>query len=194
MKAIKYLVMGVLLTGFSTTAMAQELETKAAIDAIKNKSGNVTELVKVAQKKNKKNADALIAIARAFYEQGDTANARVNANLALEAGKQKFAPAYILLGDIEAVVAVIGGEDGTVAGLQAHPGVRSVEGTGVAVGAVDADDLAVVGVVVHGSCRFPVFVPGCCMEGQCRQEYEEKGPMGRSECHEVVLDGLSHDF
>ncbi len=89
MKAIKYLVMGALLTGFSATAMAQELEAKAAIDAIKNKSGNVTELVKVAQKKNKKNADALIAIARAFYEQGDTANARVNANLALEAGEQK---------------------------------------------------------------------------------------------------------
>ena len=103
MKAIKYLVMGALLTGFSTTAMAQELEAKAAIDAIKNKSGNVAELVKVAQKKNKKNADALIAIARAYYEQGDTANARVNANLALEAGKQQYAPAYILLGDIEAV-------------------------------------------------------------------------------------------
>ena len=103
MKAIKYLVMGALLTGFSATAMAQELEAKAAIDAIKNKSGNVAELVKVAQKKNKKNADALIAIARAYYEQGDTANARVNANLALEAGKQQYAPAYILLGDIEAV-------------------------------------------------------------------------------------------
>ena len=102
MKTIKYLVMGVLLAGFSTTAMAQEAELNAALQAIKNNAADKADVVKTAQKKNKKNADALVAIGRAFYEAQDTAQARTFALLADEAAKHKCAPAFILLGDIEA--------------------------------------------------------------------------------------------
>ena len=102
MKTIKYLVMGVLLAGFSTTAMAQEAELNAALQAIKNNAADKADVVKTAQKKNKKNPDALVAIGRAFYEAQDTAQARTFALLADEAAKHKCAPAFILLGDIEA--------------------------------------------------------------------------------------------
>ena len=112
MKAIKYLVMGALLTGFSATANAQEAELNAALDGIKSKAPNVAELAKTAYKKNKKDAASLIKIARAFYEQKDTANARMFANYANEAGKPKyqFAPSYLLLGDIEASYGTDGGK------------------------------------------------------------------------------------
>ena len=112
MKAIKYLVMGVLLAGFSATANAQEAELQAALDGIKSKAPNVAELAKTAYKKNKKDAAALIKVARAFYEQKDTANAILFANYANEAGKPKYqyAPAYLLLGDIEATYGTDGGK------------------------------------------------------------------------------------
>ena len=102
MKAIKYVVMSLVLAGFSASAMAQEAEAKAAIDAIKSKAANAAELVKTAQKKNKKNPEALVNIGRAFFEQGDTAQAHVFADLADNASKHKFAPAFILLGDVAA--------------------------------------------------------------------------------------------
>ena len=112
MKAIKYLVMGVLLTGFSATAKAQVEELNAALDGIKSKAPNVAELAKTAFKKNKKNPEAILKIAQAFYAQKDTANARKYANLSNEAGKPKyqFAPAYLLLGDIEASYGTDGGK------------------------------------------------------------------------------------
>jgi thioredoxin-like negative regulator of GroEL len=102
MKAIKYVVMSLVLAGFSASAMAQEAEAKAAIDAIKSKAANAAELVKTAQKKNKKNPEALVNIGRAFFEQGDTAQAHVFADLADVASKHKYAPAFILLGDVAA--------------------------------------------------------------------------------------------
>ena len=112
MKAIKYLVMGVLLAGFSTTAIAQEAELNAALEGIKSQAPNVAELAKTAYKKNKKNAEALVQIGRAFFEQKDTANAIMFANYANEAGKPKYqyAPAYLLLGDIEASYGTDGGK------------------------------------------------------------------------------------
>ena len=112
MKAIKYLLMGALLTGFSATTHAQEAELNAALDAIKSKAPNVAELSKAAYKKNKKNAAALIKIGQAFYAQKDTANARMFANYANEAGKPKYqyAPAYLLLGDIESAYGTDGGK------------------------------------------------------------------------------------
>ena len=112
MKTIKYLVMGVLLAGFSTTANAQEEELNAALQGIKSKAPNVAELAKTAYKKNKKDAAALIKVARAFYEQKDTAGAIQFANYANEAGKPKYqyAPAYLLLGDIEASYGTDGGK------------------------------------------------------------------------------------
>ncbi len=112
MKTIKYLVMGVLLTGFSATANAQEEELNAVLNGIKSNSPEIAQLAKTAYKKNKKNADALIKIAKAFYAQKDTANARIFANYSNEAGKPKyqFAPAYLLLGDIEAAYGTDGGK------------------------------------------------------------------------------------
>ena len=112
MKAIKYLVMGVLLAGFSATANAQEAELQAVLDGIKSKAPNVAELAKTAYKKNKKNAEALMKVARAYYEQKDTAGAILFANYANEAGKPKYqyAPAYLLLGDVEASYGTDGGK------------------------------------------------------------------------------------
>ena len=112
MKAIKYLVMGALLTGFSAAVNAQEVELNAALDGIKAKDPNVAKLANTAYKKNKKNPEALLKIAQAFYAQKDTANARKYANLSNEAGKPKyqFAPAYLLLGDIEASYGTDGGK------------------------------------------------------------------------------------
>ena len=112
MKAIKYLVMGALLTGFSATANAQEAELNAALDGIKSQAPTAAKLAEVAFKKNKKNPEAILKIAQAFYAQKDTANARKYANLSNEAGKPKyqFAPAYLLLGDIEASYGTDGGK------------------------------------------------------------------------------------
>ena len=112
MKAIKYLVMGALLTGFSATANAQEAELNAALDGIKSQAPTAAKLADVAFKKNKKNPEAILKIAQAFYAQKDTANARKYANLSNEAGKPKyqFAPAYLLLGDIEASYGTDGGK------------------------------------------------------------------------------------
>ena len=108
MKTIKYLAMSVLLAGFSTTVMAQEVELNAALQAVKSNAANKAELVKVAQKKNKKNAENLIGFGRAFYEAKDTANASKYAELALKANKQ-YAPAYILKGDLRALAEDGGG-------------------------------------------------------------------------------------
>ena len=112
MKAIKYLVMGVLLTGFSAAANAQEVELNAALDGIKAKDPNVAKLANTAYKKNKKNPEALMKIAQAFYAQKDTAGARQFANYANEAGKPKYqyAPAYLMLGDIESAYGTDGGK------------------------------------------------------------------------------------
>ena len=116
MRTIKYLVMGVVLAGFSTTAMAQD-GTKADVDAVKNiinsKPADLDKQMKPYLGKNKKNAENLVAFARAFYEAKDTANARVYANHALKAAKNNYAPAYILLGDIAALA-----EDGGGAAAQ----------------------------------------------------------------------------
>ena len=67
--------MAALMLGFSATAFAQEVELNAALEGIKSKAPNAAELAKNAYKKNKKNAEALVKIGRAFYEQKDTANA-----------------------------------------------------------------------------------------------------------------------
>ena len=112
MKAIKYLVMGVMLAGFSATANAQEVELNAALDGIKSQAPTAAKLADAAFKKNKKNPEAIMKLAQAFYVQKDTANARKFANLANEAGKPKYqyAPAYLLLGDIEASYGTDGGK------------------------------------------------------------------------------------
>ena len=112
MKTIKYVVMSVLMLGMSTSMMAQEEELKAAIDAVKKNAPNKAELVKVAQKKNKKNPDGLVALGRALYEQKDTAGAHACADLANQGIKPKYscAAAYLLLGDIESAYGTDGGK------------------------------------------------------------------------------------
>ena len=106
MKAIKYVLMGVLMLGFGTSVKAQD-GSKADVDAVKklisSKPADLDKQMKAFYKANKKNADNLIAFGRAFYEAKDTANARTYAEYALQASKNKCAPAYILLGDIAAL-------------------------------------------------------------------------------------------
>ena len=130
MKTIKYLVMSVLMLGMSTSVMAQEAELKAAIDAVKGKAANTAELVKVAQKKNKKNAEGLIALGRALYEQKDTAGAHLCANMANEAVKPKYsyAPAWMLLGDIESAYGTDGGKAANYYNQAIHFDPKNPEG------------------------------------------------------------------
>ena len=114
MKAVKYLIMSVLLAGFSTTANAQQEELNAALSAIKSKAPakEVADLANTAYKKNKKDPEALLKIARAYFEQKDTAGANLFARYANEGAKPKYqyAPAYLLLGDVEAAFGTDGGK------------------------------------------------------------------------------------
>ena len=106
MKAIKYLFTAALLAGFSTAAMAQD-GTKADVDAVKkiisSKPADLDKQMKPFYKANKKNAENLVAFGREFLAVKDTANAKEYANYALQASKNKCAPAFLLLGDIEAI-------------------------------------------------------------------------------------------
>ena len=106
MKAIKYLFIAALTAGYSAVAMAQD-GSKADVDAVKkiisSKPADLDKQLKPYYKANRKNAENLLAIGRAFYEAKDTANAKAYANYALQASKNKCAPAFVLLGDIEAV-------------------------------------------------------------------------------------------
>ncbi|MBR1767920.1 MAG: hypothetical protein IJ742_04335 [Prevotella sp.] len=130
MKTIKYLVMGVLLAGFSSTAMAQEEELNAALQAVKSNAANKAELIKVAQKKNKKNAEGLIKLGRALYEAKDTAAAHACADLAQQAVKPKFscAPAWMLLGDIESAYGTDGGKAANYYNQAIHFDPKNPEG------------------------------------------------------------------
>ena len=103
MKAIKYLFAGVLSVATFAPATAQS-DNKATVEAIakviKSKSADVADQVKDVFKKNKKNAEVLVGIARAYYEIKDTASAIDYANKAIKV-KKNYAPAYVLLGDVE---------------------------------------------------------------------------------------------
>ena len=54
-------------------------------------------------KKNRNNVDNLVSFGSILMENGDTANVRVVTELALKATKNRCAPAYMLLGDIQKV-------------------------------------------------------------------------------------------
>jgi len=100
MKAFKYLFVGALMLSFSAPVVAQD--NKAAIDEATQlvKSKADAKEVKAFAKKYKKNGEVLVGLARAFYEQEDTANAAIYAH---QASGLKYAPAYVLLGDIAAL-------------------------------------------------------------------------------------------
>jgi tetratricopeptide (TPR) repeat protein len=114
MNTMKYFILGIALMGVSATATAQD-GTKADIDAVKNlissKPADMDKQLTAFQKKNKKNAENLVAFAEAFYEAKDTARARSFAEFALKANS-KYAPAYIMLGDIAALSEDGGGAAG----------------------------------------------------------------------------------
>ena len=113
MKQLKYVLVGALMLGINAPVMAQE-DNKSVIESItkviKSNSSDAEEQVKAVFKKNKKNPEVLVGIARAYFEQKDTAKARVFADFANKAAKYKCAQAYVLLGDISAM-----GEDGGTA-------------------------------------------------------------------------------
>lgn len=104
MKTIKCLLIGVLATAMSTPSMPQD--NKTTIDAIskviKANPEAAKDQVKDVYKKNKKNAEVLVGIGRAYFEAKDTANAKTYANYAIKANKN-YGAGYILLGDIEVV-------------------------------------------------------------------------------------------
>ena len=104
------------MLGINAPVMAQE-DNKSVIESItkviKSNSSDAEEQVKAVFKKNKKNPEVLVGIARAYFEQKDTAKARVFADFANKAAKYKCAQAYVLLGDISAM-----GEDGGTAAQQ----------------------------------------------------------------------------
>lgn len=110
MKAIKYVLAGVLMTGVLTPSVAQDVKSqveaisKVVIDNKANPAA-ASDQVKDFVKENKKNAEALAGLGRAYMEIRDTASAREYANMAIEKGKDNKgkALAYILLGDIAAL-------------------------------------------------------------------------------------------
>lgn len=97
MKTMKYLLAGALMLSLSAPVVAQD--NKAVIDeaAALVKNNTPIKEVKSFAKKYKKNGEVLTGIARAYYEQEDTANAR---SFAEQASKLNYSPAYVLLGDI----------------------------------------------------------------------------------------------
>ena len=114
MKVTKYLLAGALMIGFSAPLVAQEAQSQieAITKVIKSKPADLEDQLKAVYKKNKKKADVLVGIGKAFFETNDTANARVYVEYALKADR-KYAPAYILLGDLE-----VANEDGGKAATQ----------------------------------------------------------------------------
>ena len=106
MKTIKYLMMGAMLMGFSTAALAQD-GTPADIDAVKNlvkaKPADYAKQIKAYLKANKKNNENLVAIGRVLMEGEDYANAEEFSNQTLLNTKYNYAPGYVLLGDIAAM-------------------------------------------------------------------------------------------
>jgi len=109
MKAIKYLVAGLLVMGLSTTAMAQEVNYKDMLKPIETtlKAGNATSKdfekeLKEYQKVFKKDPKALVALGNilAMNKNYDQANLVADAVIAKF---KNYGDAYILKGDIYAM-------------------------------------------------------------------------------------------
>ncbi len=109
MKAVKYLVAGLLVMGLAAPAMAQEVNYKDALKPIETtlKSGNIDDKVfakdlKEYQKTFKKDPKALVALGNALVinKKYDDANAVADAVIAKF---KNYGDAYILKGDIYAM-------------------------------------------------------------------------------------------
>lgn len=108
MKALKYILAGVLTIGSCTVSFAQQ-DVKAQVDAItKVIADNKADLkavepqVKDFVKANKKNAEALVGLGRAYLAIKDTLNSKKYGDMAVKVNK-KYGDGWILLGDIEAL-------------------------------------------------------------------------------------------
>lgn len=107
MKAVKYLVAGLLMLGTSTTMMAQNANYLDLLKPIEStlKAGNtdakaLDKEVKEYAKTFKKDPKALVALGNLFAVNKDYNRATELANLAL-ARNENYGDAYILLGDIQ---------------------------------------------------------------------------------------------
>lgn len=105
MKAInKYFVAGALMLSFAAPTMAQDVKaqvdaiTKVVVDA-KGDAVALKSQVKDYVKANKKNADALAGLGRAFLAAKNFEQAKIYADMAMKVGKTN-AVGYILRGDI----------------------------------------------------------------------------------------------
>ena len=104
MKAVKYLVAGALMLSIAAPTMAQDV--KSQVDAISkvvadaNGDVNATKAqVKEFLKVNKKDAEALAGLGRAFMRAKNYDQAKIYADMAIKANKNSGA-GYILHGDI----------------------------------------------------------------------------------------------
>ncbi len=105
MNRLKYLFIGTFMLALGVPAMAQDDNSatiEAATKVIKSKPADLEDQLKPIYKKNKKNEEVLVAMGRAFLDIKDTVNALTYAEYAMKANK-KYAPAFILLGDIAAL-------------------------------------------------------------------------------------------
>lgn len=103
MKIYKYLLAGALVLAAAAPVMAQNDAKAVAAQAtqiIKAKGADFEKQVKQLYKENKKNPEALVAVGKAFYNAKDYDHANQFADYALVATKNKFAPAFLLKGDI----------------------------------------------------------------------------------------------
>lgn len=108
MKALKYILAGAMAIGSYTASFAQQ-DVKAQIDAItkviadnKKDLKAAEPLVKDYVKANKKNAEALVGLGRAYLVIKDTLNSKKYGEMAVKVNK-KYGDGWILLGDIEAL-------------------------------------------------------------------------------------------
>lgn len=109
MKAMKYLVVGILM-GISVPAMAQEIEFSKALapvaQAMKDNPAAAEKMAKDFLKVYKKDPDAVLALGSAYLTVKNFTKADEMAELVLARSKKDLkaqAEAYILKGDIEAV-------------------------------------------------------------------------------------------
>lgn len=107
MKALKYILAGVVTIGSYTASFAQQ-DVKAQVDAITKVIANNKTNLKAAEpqvkefvKVNKKNAEALTGLGRAYLAVKDTINSKKYGEMAVKVNK-KYGDGWILLGDIEA--------------------------------------------------------------------------------------------
>ncbi len=109
MKAVKYLVAGLLMMGLSVPAMAQDVNYVEMLKPIESslKAGStdtkaLEKSVKEYTKEFKKNPKALVALGNLFAVNKNYEKATELANLALTKDSH-YGDAYLLLGDIEAM-------------------------------------------------------------------------------------------